>query len=70
METPDESLNYSRQLDAWSDALDKAAEANGNNPLINDPNDWIPDYPPQEEEDDNQDYEEYPEHPQDEQRDF
>lgn len=31
--------------------------------------DWIPDYPPQEEPDDNQDSEEYPEYPGDEQRD-
>lgn len=38
------------QLAQWSEAVDQAHEANGNNPAINDPGDWIPDYPPQAED--------------------
>lgn len=53
------------ELGRLSDQLDAAHEANGNNPAINGPDDWVPDYP-----DENQDREEYPEHPSDEQRDY
>ncbi|GAA3980036.1 hypothetical protein [Hymenobacter antarcticus] len=53
------------ELGRWSDQLDAAHEANGNNPAINRPDDWIPEYA-----DDNQDHEEYPEHPGDEQHDY
>ena len=60
------------ELGRLSDQLDAAHEANGNNPAINGPDDWVPEYADQdaEEPDDNQDREEYPEHPSDEQRDY
>ncbi|MDF7815488.1 MULTISPECIES: hypothetical protein [Hymenobacter] len=56
-------------LAEWAAAIDQAHEANDNKPAINDPGDWIPDYPETANPDDNQDSEDYPEHPQDEQRD-
>lgn len=66
------SARQAAELAEAEEALSRAEEANGNNPGINRPDDWIPEYPPQEGDeltDDNQDSEEYPEHPQDEQRD-
>lgn len=66
--TPLAAVAVDDQLSQWSDALDQAHEANGNNPAIHDPGDWIPDYPPETELHENQDREEYPEDPQDEQR--
>ena len=53
------------ELGRLSDQLDAAHEANGNAPCINRADEWIPDYP-----DDNQDSTEYPEYPEDEQRDY
>ena len=62
-------------LNQWSRSIDQAHEANGNNAAISNPDDWIPDYPPQGEDQadelaDNQDSEEYPESPEDEQHDY
>ena len=62
-------------LKQWSNTIDQAHETNGNNPAINNPDDWIPDYPLQPEEldeelTDNQDSEEQPEYPEDEQHNY
>ncbi len=68
----EEARAEQESLNQWSSASDQAHEANGNNPAINNPNDWIPEYPPQPEDPaaelaDNQDSEEHPEYPEEEQ---
>ena len=50
MSTVTAAPSEAEQLAQWSNAVDHAHEANGNNSAISDPGDWIPDYPPQEED--------------------